>query len=129
MTHDFIHRADPATLPELMDGPCSFETLRACLQDLARVNRLTLSYRPTLNFLARATQARGRRPHPLHILDVGSGYGDTLRTISCWTGRRRIPVTLTGIDLNRNATRAAREATAAAGKAAKSTESYPAPGT
>ena len=110
---DFTFRSQPADLPELMDAPCSPETLRACLQNLALVNRLTLSYRPTLAFLARVTQALGRRHPPLHILDVGSGYGDTLRVIHGWARRRRIPVTLTGIDLNPNATRAAREATAA----------------
>jgi len=79
MTPDFTHRADPTTLPELMDAPCTFETLRACLHDLARVNRLTLAYRPTLTFLAHATQTRKPTAEPLHILDVGSGYGDTLR--------------------------------------------------
>ena len=112
MHADFNHRADPATLPELMDAPASFETLRACLQDLARANRLTLSRRPTLSFLAQVTQLRGRTAEPLHIVDVGSGYGDTLRTIHGWARRRQIPVTLTGIDLNPHATRAAREATA-----------------
>ena len=109
---DFTHRADPNLLPELMDAPCPYETLQACLRDLARVNCLTLSYRPTLNFLARVTQTHSRRGQPLHILDLGSGFGDTLRTIHGWARRRRIPVHLTGIDLNPDATRAAREATA-----------------
>ena len=45
---DFQHRAQ---LSELMDEPCSREELRACLQDLARVNRWFLAYRPVLRWL------------------------------------------------------------------------------
>ncbi|MDP9039704.1 MAG: methyltransferase domain-containing protein [Acidobacteriota bacterium] len=114
---DFSTRADPDALPELMDGPCAYPELRACLHDLSRVNRLTFAYRPTMNFLARATAAHSpvplRIPAPLRIVDVGCGYGDTLRRIESWAGRRRLPVKLLGADLNANAIRAAREATSA----------------
>lgn len=106
----FDQRADPDQLPELMDDPCDFEMLRSCLRQLSYVNRLTLSYRPTLNFLAHIAVLRPM--HPVHIVDVGSGFGDTLRRIHRWAALRRLPVTLTGIDLNPHATRAAREATA-----------------
>ena len=40
---DFSRRAQ---LTELMDEPCSREQLRACLRDLARVNRWFMGYRP-----------------------------------------------------------------------------------
>ncbi len=106
---DLTTRADPATLPELMDEPCTYEEFRACLRDLASVNRWTFAYRPTLIFLARATQSRSRRDAPLRILDVGSGGGDTLRVIARWAAHRNLPVELTGIDLNPHATRAASE--------------------
>ncbi len=107
---DFTHRAD---LSELMDEPCDYADFRACLRDLQQINRLTLSYRPTLAFLERAIAARAN--HPLHIpvriLDVGFGYGDMLRRIHRWAAARDLPVILTGIDLNPYAAIAAREAT------------------
>jgi SAM-dependent methyltransferase len=103
---DFSHRAD---LVEKMDQPCSYEELRACLHDIARVNRLVFAYRPTLSWLEEL--AKSLASQPLHIVDVGCGYGDTLRTIHTWAARREIPVTLTGIDLNPDAIRAAKEAT------------------
>ena len=107
---DFTQRAD---LSEWMDEPCPYETLLGCLQSLEQVNRLTGSYRPTLAFLNRiVAQNPGA---PLHIVDVGSGYGDMLRQIRLWAIRHDIIVTLTGIDLNPNCGRAAFEADDLAG--------------
>jgi SAM-dependent methyltransferase len=92
---DFGRRAD---LHELMDEPCSREVLRACLQDLARVNRWFLSYRPVLDWL-RKTSLQPLNG-PLRILDVGCGYGDTLRRIEEWARNHGVNVELTGLDLN-----------------------------
>jgi SAM-dependent methyltransferase len=94
-----------------MDQPCSFEEMRACLQDIAQVNRLTFAYRPTLDWLDYVYSVLPLQDKPLHIVDVGCGYGDMLRRIWDWAEERRIPVTLTGIDLNKDAIRAAREVT------------------
>jgi SAM-dependent methyltransferase len=94
---DFRHRAQ---LTELMDEPCSRELMRACLQDLARTNRWTLTHRPTLHWLNAVVDATPHLPSPLRILDVGSGYGDSLRKIEQWAAKRRIAVELTGLDLN-----------------------------
>lgn len=79
------------------------------LADLAQVNRLTLSARPTLGFLARATKGRTR----FRLLDVGFGEGDMLRAIARWAKRRGIEAELVGIDLNPNSAPAARAATPA----------------
>ncbi len=94
-----------------MDQPCSYDDLRQCLRDIARVNRLTRAYSPTFHWLNYLYPRLPRQTHPLHIVDVGCGYGDTLRRIALWARDRSLPVTLTGIDLNPNAVRAAREAT------------------
>jgi len=94
-----------------MDQPCSFEDLRACLHDIARVNRLTRAYAPTLRWLDYFYSRLPRQQNPIHIVDVGCGYGDALRRIALWAEDRGLPVTLTGIDLNPDAIRAAREAT------------------
>jgi SAM-dependent methyltransferase len=109
-TRDFSQRA---ATPELMDiEPAGYVDFRACLRDLAEVNRLTLAYRPTLAFLD-SVIAAGRAPagRPLSILDAGCGFGDALRRIDRWAQRRGVPVRLTGVDLNAHATRAAAEAT------------------
>ncbi len=108
---DLTRRAAPSELPEWMDEPCSYEDFRQCLVDLGQVNRLTLSYRPTLDFLDRLV-ATARTEQPLRIVDVGSGGGDMLRHVESWAKRKGVMVTLTGIDLNPYAARAAREFTA-----------------
>jgi len=105
---DFSARAQ---LIEWMDEPCSYCDLRECLRDIARVNRLTFAHRPTLRWLAKVVKTRAADRGPVRVLDVGCGYGDTLRSIGVWAARRGIAVTLTGIDLNADAIRAAKEAT------------------
>jgi SAM-dependent methyltransferase len=102
---DFRHRAQ---LTELMDEPCSREQLRACLRDLARLNRWFLAYRPLLRWLN--SVATTPAVQPLHILDVGCGYGDTLRRIERWARTRGVAVELTGLDLNPDAVAIAAEA-------------------
>ncbi|MGA2834438.1 MAG: methyltransferase domain-containing protein [Terracidiphilus sp.] len=97
---DFRHRAQ---LIERMDEPCSREQLRACLRDLALTNRLTLAYRPLLRWLDTLKITQQRLAGPLHILDVGCGYGDSLRRIERWAKRRGIAVVLTGLDVNPDA--------------------------
>lgn len=102
---DFSVRAH---LCEWMDEPCSREELRACLRDLARVNRWLMAYRPLLGWLDSLglQNAKG----PTRILDVGSGYGDGLRRIERWAKVRNIAVELNGIDLNKDAAVIAAEA-------------------
>jgi SAM-dependent methyltransferase len=100
-------------MPELMDsGTIDLDTFRDYLIDLARVNHLTLAYRPTLSFLNRlARSGRLPRDRPLVIVDVGSGYGDMLRKVDRWATRRGIDVALIGLDLNPWSARSAAEAT------------------
>jgi SAM-dependent methyltransferase len=94
----------------MMDQPCSYEELRGCLHDIARVNQLTFAYRPTISWLEELVAAHPS-PGPLRVVDVGCGDGDMLRRIDAWAAKRGVPVALTGIDLNPDAIRAAREAT------------------
>ena len=86
--------------PELMDGdevtPAEYA---ACMQDLARVNSITLARRPTLAFIDRVLRATpGDRV--LTIMDVGFGEGDMLRTIHRLARRRGRDVRLIGVDQN-----------------------------
>lgn len=105
-TPDFRRRAN---LTELMDEPASRDELRACLRDLARVNRWTLAYRPLIHWLNSAVPVRNS--HPVHILDVGCGYGDSLRRIERWAHARSATVELTGLDLNSDTVAYAADAT------------------
>ncbi len=100
-------------LTELMDAQdTDFATYRDCLVDLAKVNRLTLAYRPTMRFLRRlASAARLPRDRAVTIVDVGSGYGDMLRKIDRWGARRGLNLQLTGVDLNQWSTWSASEVT------------------
>lgn len=106
----FLVRASPAALPELMDDPAvDAATLAACLASLASVNRLSLGHRPTLEFVDRVAQRVAHRP--LRILDIGSGYGDSLRVVAARLAARGVPAELVGIDLNPRAVAIATAAT------------------
>ncbi len=106
-----MNLAARSQLPEVMDdGDLDPAIYQRCLADLAALNRLTLTHRPVLNFLSRATRhyAKGAR---LSVLDVAYGQGDLLRAIAGWAQRRGFLVQLSGIDLNPRSAIAARAAT------------------
>lgn len=89
---------DPALPPEIYDK---------VLADLARANRVTMAYRPTLAFLDRVLAGR----ESFRLLDVGFGQGDMLRKIVAWADKRGIRAELVGIDLNPRSATAARAVT------------------
>jgi len=100
-------------LTELMDSDeTDFATFRDCLIDLAKVNRLTLAYRPTLRFFTDLARA-GRLPRDraVSVVDVGSGFGDMLRKIDHWAAPRGLRLDLAGVDLNPWSARTAGEVT------------------
>ena len=100
--------------PELMDGADVPDAVYAqCLADLAAVNRLTLTHRPTLRWLAR-NAAGLRSGDAFSLLDVACGQGDFLRTVHQWAVRRGLVPNLTGIDRNPRSTDEARRVTSAA---------------
>ncbi len=97
-----------AIADEQMDAPdLPIELYAAVLADLAAVNRLTLSHRPTLTFVRRALAGRKR----VRLLDVGFGQGDLLRAIARWAQRHGVTAELVGIDLNPNSAPIAAAAT------------------
>jgi SAM-dependent methyltransferase len=108
---DFGRRAD---LTELMDEPCSREEMRACLEDLSKLNRWFLGYRPILRWLDSLQLQKSSTP--LNLIDAGCGYGDTLRRIEAWAQERRISLNLTGCDLNPDAVAIAAEASSSTSK-------------
>lgn len=103
-----------STESELMDRSDTTDHDYAhALADLAQVNRLTLTHRPTLVWLEAATHDLPRGS-ALSILDIGCGHGDLLRAIHRWGAARGLTLALTGLDLNARATAQAQAATPAA---------------
>lgn len=97
-----------AIAEELMDDPALDPSIYAAvMEDLAKVNRMTMAYRPTLAFLDRALGARAS----FRLLDVGYGGGDMLRRIAHWAQRRGVRAELVGVDLNPRSETAARAKT------------------
>ena len=96
-----------------MDLPSTgAEDYARCLRDLAALNWLTMTHRPTLRWLDRAT-ADLPPGAAISVLDVACGHGDLLRAIHRWAARRGLRATLHGIDLNPRATTVATAATPA----------------
>ena len=98
MPSDALDFRSRAQLTELIEAPCARDELRACLRDVARLNRWFFAYRPLLSQLNALVPTPTARP--IHILDVGCGYGDALRRIERWARVRGLPVELTGLDIN-----------------------------
>jgi SAM-dependent methyltransferase len=98
-------------LPEVMDDESLDPAIyQRCLADLAALNRLTLTHRPVLKFLAQAT--RNFPPgSAFSVLDVAYGQGDLLRLIADWAKTRGFRAKLSGIDLNPRSAIAARAVT------------------
>lgn len=100
-----------STTPEVLDDEnVDLADYQRCLAELAVVNRITFTHRPTLHWLARATKALpvGAK---FSLLDVGYGDGDLLRAIARWADQRGLKAQLTGLDLNPRSAAAARGAT------------------
>jgi 2-polyprenyl-3-methyl-5-hydroxy-6-metoxy-1,4-benzoquinol methylase len=96
-----------ANLTELMDAEdLDITVYNRCLNDLAAVNRVTLTHRATLQFLSHATRHLTPGSN-ISILDIGSGHGDLLREIAKWASKRGFAAELTGLDLNPRSTQAA----------------------
>ena len=90
------------SLSELMDAEdTDFQTFRACLVDLTKVNRLTFAYRPTLDFFKQLTLVGGLPwDRKVSVVDIGSGSGDMLRKVDRWAAARAYKLDLVGVDLN-----------------------------
>ena len=97
-----------ALAEELMDADdLDPAVYAAVLTDLAKVNRVTMAARPTLNFLSTVLAGQTH----FRLLDVGYGDGDMLRVIATWAQSKGLTAELVGIDLNPRSAVVARAAT------------------
>ncbi len=102
--------SERSTEAELMDtDTVDAADYRACLRDLATVNRVFLAARPTMDFLDRAVEGRAAGDR-LRVCDVAFGEGDMLRKVWAWAQRRGRAVELFGVDMNPGAAAAAHAA-------------------
>jgi 2-polyprenyl-3-methyl-5-hydroxy-6-metoxy-1,4-benzoquinol methylase len=98
-------------LDEVMDDPALDPAIYArCIADLAKVNQVTMTHRPTRAWLARALRD-WPKTQPFTLLDVAYGDGDLLRTLGRWAAKRGYRAQLSGVDLNPRSAIAARAAT------------------
>ena len=87
-----------STATKWMDDAAATEAaFGAALTDLARINRMSLAYRPMLRWLDRLVARTGATR--LSVLDVGAGGGDMLRAIARWAAQRGVVVGLAVIEL------------------------------
>jgi 2-polyprenyl-3-methyl-5-hydroxy-6-metoxy-1,4-benzoquinol methylase len=94
--------------PEELDGPETDPSdYQQCMTELAVINRVTLTHRATLRWLAKAATGMTE----FSLLDVGYGGGDLLRAIARWADKRGMRPFLWGIDLNPRSAETARAAT------------------
>lgn len=85
-----------STEKEIMDDPYAPEEgLVQTLIELAIVNKRLGGHSATLKALEQA-----HLQEKVSIIDIGSGGGDTLRTVAAWLQKKKINATLTGIDYN-----------------------------
>lgn len=100
-----------STLPEVLDGEnVRLADYQRCMAELAVVNRITLTHRPTLRWLAQATKVLPVGD-TFSVLDVGYGDGDLLRAIARWADAQGLKAQLSGIDRNPRSAVVARGAT------------------
>jgi 2-polyprenyl-3-methyl-5-hydroxy-6-metoxy-1,4-benzoquinol methylase len=93
---------------EQMDDPALDPAVYAAvIGDLARLNTLLMTPRPTIGFIRRTLGER----KSFRLLDVGFGHGDMLRAIARWARRRGVEAELVGVDLNARSLPAATAAT------------------
>jgi 2-polyprenyl-3-methyl-5-hydroxy-6-metoxy-1,4-benzoquinol methylase len=71
-------------------------------RELELINRITNGYGPTIAAIEQVARRRGEaeRRSPFRVLDIGFGYGDTLRAIRRWADRIGLEVELEGVDLH-----------------------------
>lgn len=102
-----------STDPEWMDGEdVGAAEFAACIEDLARVNTVTLARPPTLAFIDRAVRGTAKDTM-LTIVDVGFGAGDMLRAVARRLAGSGRSARLIGYDINPRSEPVARRLTPA----------------
>lgn len=94
----FSHRSYE---PELLDAPgIPKELLFQNLQELDFINRTLGGHAITLSGIEKLVTDKNKK---YHIVDIGCGGGDTMKSIADWAKARGFQVKMTGVDMNADA--------------------------
>ncbi|MGV3657651.1 MAG: methyltransferase domain-containing protein [Chitinophagaceae bacterium] len=87
---------------ELLDGgDIPFEHIAQNMRELDVINRQLGGHRITLKGVQSLLKGKRDVLHtPVHIVEIGCGGGDNLIAIKQWAAAQKIPVQLTGVDIN-----------------------------
>ena len=87
---------------EIMDDfSYTGEDLHNALREIAWVNRWLGGRKSVRQSVQQALkQKKIRNINPLHILDLGCGSGDYLRSLADWGQKQGLPLQITGVDAN-----------------------------
>ncbi|HUR10784.1 MAG TPA: methyltransferase domain-containing protein [Flavitalea sp.] len=97
--------------PEIIDNPdLPFIEISRNMKELRTINSLLGGHRLNIQALKIIlADFSGEKKHPLKICEIGCGGGDNLKVLAKWCKDQNIPAEFTGIDINSNCIRYARE--------------------
>ena len=91
--------------PELLDGKnIPFEDIRLNMQELDFINTYLGGHKITKRGLEHFHDKQ-----KISIVEIGCGGGDNLRVLKKWAANKKIEITLTGIDINKECVQFARQ--------------------
>lgn len=94
---------------ELLDGnDIPFEDIRQNMRELDTINKILGGHRVTLKGINYLSKFLPEKP-VIHIAEIGCGDGNNLRQILRWAAKNNLETQLTGIDINAECIRYARE--------------------
>ncbi len=94
----FTHRSYKK---ELLDGDnIPFDDIKRNMQELDFINKHLGGHEITLDGVVAVIQQAPVFNRDLNIVEIGCGGGDNLRAIKGWAEHIKLPVQLTGIDIN-----------------------------
>ncbi|HEX6334506.1 MAG TPA: methyltransferase domain-containing protein [Flavisolibacter sp.] len=93
----FTTRSAQKELLDREDIP--FADIMQNMKELETINRYLGGHAITLRGIQKIVHARPEIRH-WHVAEIGCGGGDNLRAVRDWFARKKLQVTLTGIDIN-----------------------------
>lgn len=90
-----------STQKELLDrDDIPFKDIKRNMEELEFINKRLGGHEITLDGIAAILKEQFSFNEPIRITEIGCGGGDNLKAIAKWARKNRVPVQLTGIDIN-----------------------------
>jgi 2-polyprenyl-3-methyl-5-hydroxy-6-metoxy-1,4-benzoquinol methylase len=94
----FHSRSNQKELLDQVDIP--FNDIKRNMEELEFINKRLGGHEITLDGIAGILKEKFSFNEPIRITELGCGGGDNLKAIAKWARKNRVPVELTGIDIN-----------------------------